>query len=316
MKKFLKLPNGIPSHDTFARIFARINPEEFQKNFIDWIKSISNLTEGEVVAVDGKTLRHSYDKKSDKAAIHMVSAWATSQKLVLGQLKVDDKSNEITAIPSLIKLLELKGCIVTIDAMGCQKLIVESITEQSADYIIALKKNQKNLYQRVEDLFKLAVMSKFKGFKHDEYHLSEENHGRKEIRHYTVLNNIKNIIDPNDEWMKLYSIGKVESVRTVKGKTKLETRYYISSLNNNAKSFSNSVRSHWQIENCLHWILDVQFNEDDSRIRKDNSPANFAVLRHISHTLLTSEKTLKVGINNKRKKAGWDDDYLFKVLTS
>lgn len=200
--------------------------------------------------------------------------------------------------------------------MGCQKRIVEQIAEQEADYVITLKKNQKTLYQKVENLFISAIMSKFQGLTYSEYRLVEDGHGRKEIRYYSVLNNIKDAIAPDSEWMKLYSIGKVDSVRIIKGKTKLETRYYISSLNHDAKSFSESVRTHWQIENCWHWILDVQFNEDDSRIRKDNAPANFAVLRHIAYSLLTQEKSLKVGVKNKRKKAGWDNDYLLKILTS
>lgn len=316
LNKFLKLSNGIPSHDTFSRVFARINPEEFQTSFINWIQSISNLTSGEVIAIDGKTLRHSYDKGKDKAAIHMISAWATNMRLVLGQRKVDDKSNEITAIPELIKLLSIKGCIVSIDAMGCQKSIVQQIVEQEADYIIALKKNQKNLYNQVEALFKDAILSKFQGYQHTEYRLVEESHGRRVTRYYNVLNNVQHLLDLNNEWANLYSIGKVDTLRIANGKTKLETRYYIISLDCNAESFSNSVRSHWQIENCLHWVLDVQFHEDDSRIRKDNAPANFAVLRHIAHSLLTQEKSFKVGVSNKRKKAGWDNDYLLKVLTS
>jgi predicted transposase YbfD/YdcC len=316
LNKFLKLSNGIPSHDTFSRVFARINPEQFQTSFINWIKSISNLTEGEVVAIDGKTLRHSYDKGKDKAAIHMVSAWATNVQLVLGQLKVDDKSNEITAIPELIKLLSLKGCIVSIDAMGCQKSIVKQIIEQEADYIIALKKNQKNLYNQVEALFKDAIISKFQEYEHTEHRLVDESHGRTVTRYYSVLNNVGHLLDLNDEWANLYSIGKVDTLRISNSKTKLESRYYIMSIDRNAKFFSNAIRSHWQIENCLHWVLDVQFHEDNSRIRKDNAPANFAVLRHIAHSFITQEKSSKVGVNNKRKKAGWDNDYLVKLLTT
>lgn len=314
LKEFLELPNGIPSHDTFSRVFARLNPEQFQQCFLNWIKSISKITSGQVIAIDGKTLRHSYDKGADKGAIHMVSAWATAQRLVLGQVKVDDKSNEITAIPELLKVLDLNGCIVTIDAMGCQKEIVKLIVSQGGNYVITLKKNQSSLYKRVEELFKQAIKNSFEGFTHSCYQTKEHSHGRDEIRNYLMLSNISDQIDPTSKWEKLQSIGMVESVRTVNGKTTVETRYYISSLPNNAKRLGQSVRSHWGIENPLHWVLDVAFCEDDCRIRKDNAPQNFAVLRHIALNLLNQEKTLKTGIKNKRLQAGWDNEYLAKVI--
>lgn len=314
LKQFLELPNGIPSHDTFSRVFARLNPEQFQQCFLNWVKSISNMTPGEVVAIDGKTLRHSYDSGGDKKAIHMVSAWATEQRLVLGQVKVDEKSNEITAIPELLKVLEISGCIVTIDAMGCQTGIVKLIAEQSGDYVITLKKNQGSLYERVEELFKQAIKSKFQGFTHSCYQTKEQNHARDESRHYLMLSDINKQIDPTSKGDSLQSVGMVESVRTVNVKTTVETRYYISSLPNNAQILGQSVRSHWGIENPLHWVLDVAFHEDDCRIRKDNAPQNLAVLRHIALNLLNQEKSLKTGIKNKRLKAGWDNEYLAKVL--
>ncbi|WP_282440341.1 ISAs1 family transposase [Brasilonema sp. UFV-L1] len=301
-------------HDTFARVFARINPEQFQQCFLNWINTISLRTDGEVVAIDGKTLRHSYDSGSEKAAIHMVSAWATSQKLVLGQVKVDSKSNEITAIPELLRVLDLNDCIVTLDAMGCQREIVKLIEERGGDYVITLKKNQGSLYSRVEELFKQAVLSRYQGFTYSEYRQRELEHGRREIRHYTTLSNIKELVDPEDKWAAFISVGRVDYLRTIKGEPNLETRYYISSLSLKAEKFGEYVRNHWQIENSLHWVLDVQFNEDDSRIRKDNSPENFAVLRHIAHNLLNQEKSLRVGVKRKRNRAGWDDDYLLKVL--
>ena len=314
LKSFLELPNGIPSHDTFARIFALINPEKFQECFSYWIKSVFILTDGEVIAIDGKSLKHSYDKKTGNRAINMVSAWAVTNKLVLGQRKVDKKSNEITAIPELIKVLDIAGCIVTIDAIGCQKEIVNLISVKDGDYIIALKKNQKNLYESVELLFKEIISKRNKGSNISHYSTRELSHGREEIRNYLMLSDVSHRIDPDNKWNKLNSIGMVESVRTENGKTTVETRYYISSLNLDAKKFGDSVRSHWGIENSLHWILDVALNEDDSRIRKDNAPQNFAVLRHIAVNLLGKEKSKKFGIKNKQFLAAMDDNYLAKVL--
>ena len=314
LKQFLELPNGIPSHDTFARVFAMINPQSFQECFLGWIQSIKKITQGEVIAIDGKTLRHSHDKKDNKGAIHMVSAWATENRLVLGQRQVDAKSNEITAIPELLKVLDISGCIVTIDAMGCQKKIVKSIIEGNGDYIIALKKNQGKLYQDVAQLFKEAIRTQFQGFNKSEYHTNEINHGREEIRHYLMLTDINNQIDPNQKWSKLNSIGMVEYIRTIDRKTKVETRYYISSLDNNAKLLGQSVRSHWGVENSLHWVLDVAFREDDCRIRKDNAPQNFSVLRHIAVNLLGKDTRSKLGIKNKQFLASMDNDYLMKIL--
>lgn len=316
LKKFLELPNGIPSHDTFSRVFARLNPQQFQECFLNWVKSISKITQGEVIAIDGKTLRHSYDTGADKGAIHMVSAWATENRLVLGQVKVDEKSNEITAIPELLKVLEISGCIVTIDAMGCQKEIVKLIAEQDGDYIITLKKNQGNLYKNVEQLFKEAIRTGFEGFQHSTAQTQGQAHGREEIRHYLMLTNIQSRIDPTQRWAKLNSVGMVEYVRTIDGKTTVETRYYISSLPNNANLLAQSVRSHWDVENSLHWVLDVAFGEDDCRIRKDNAPQNFAVLRHIAVNLLGREKSSKLGVKNKQFRAAMDNDYLTKVLSA
>ncbi|MDY6900708.1 MAG: ISAs1 family transposase [Cyanobacteriota bacterium] len=314
LKRFLELPNGIPSHDTFARIFASINPQKFQECFLSWIKSIVVLTDGEVIAIDGKNLKHSYDKKAGNRAINMVSAWAGTNKLVLAQRKVDSKSNEITAIPELIKVLDIAGCIVTIDAIGCQKEIVNLICQKDANYIIALKKNQKNLYENVELLFKEAISKRYEGFSASHYSTSDNGHGREEIRNYLMLSDISNRIDPENKWKELNSVGMIESVRTENGKTTVETRYYISNLNLDAKKFGDSVRSHWGIENSLHWILDVALNEDDCKIRKDNAPQNFSVLRHIAINLLGKEKSKKLGIKNKQFLAAMDDNYLTKVL--
>ncbi|WP_243146768.1 ISAs1 family transposase [Scytonema sp. UIC 10036] len=309
-------PSGLvsPSHDTFARLFSRINPQEFQECFFQWIQSISKTTESEIIAIDGKSLKGSYEKGKDKAAIHMINAWATANRLVLGQRKVDKKSNEIKAIPELIKILDVAGCLVTIDAMGCQKNIVKLITEQQGDYVITLKKNQKNLYKNVEQIFQDAIAKKFDGYSHSSYHTREKSHGREEIRNYLMLSNIAQQIDPNHQWVNLNSIGMVESVRTVDGKTTVETRYYICSLNNDAEKLGRAIRSHWGVENSLHWVLDVAFSEDDCRIRKDNAPENFAVLRRIAINLLGQEKSKKIGIKNKQFLAAMDDNYLSQVL--
>ncbi len=314
LKTFLELPNGIPSHDTFARVFAQVNPQQFQECFLNWMKSVQKITDGEVVAIDGKTLCGSHDKNSEKNAIQMVSAWATTNKLVLGQVKVDEKSNEITAIPELLKVLELTGCIVTIDAIGCQKEIVKLITQQNADYVITVKKNQGNLYESVEQLFKLGISTGFQEFKHSTYKTEEIGHGRHEIRNYAMLTGIQSQLDPDSVWSSFNSIGMVESVRQLNGKTTVETRYFISSLEDNAKQFANSVRSHWGIENSLHWVLDVALKEDDCRIRKDNAPQNFAVMRQIAVNLLGKEKRVKRGIKNKQFLAAMDNNYLERVL--
>lgn len=316
-KKFLRLTNGIPSHDTFNRVFAQLEPEELQNCFLKWVKSISSLTEGDIVAIDGKTLRHSYDKNNGQSAIVMVSAWAKKNGLVLGQRKVDKKSNEITAIPELLKVLSLKGAIVTLDAMGCQKNIVAQIVAKEADYVITLKKNQGGLYQRVDDLFKEALSSPENPDRYSYYIPEESGHGRGEIRCYQVLNNIQNLVDPNEEWKKLNSLCRVQYSRTLKnGKTKLETRYFITSLSHKAEQLSHSIRGHWSIENNLHWVLDVEFSEDDSRIRKDNAPENLAIIRHIALNVLNQDKSEQGSIRSKRNRAGWDNEYLENILTN
>ena len=314
LKQFLEIPNGIPSHDTFARVFSQIDPEQFQKSFVSWIQSISRLANQEIIAIDGKTLRSSYDSNKEKAAIHMVSAWATANRLVLGQVKVDEKSNEITAIPELLRILYLKGCIITIDAIGCQKDIVKQIIEQGGDYVISLKLNQKSLYEKVEELFQSAIKNQFQGFEHSEIRVDEKGHGRQEIRHCLMLSNIQPLIDPEEKWSNLHSVGMINSWRTEKEKTNFEPRYFISSLSQNSELLAQSVRSHWGIENELHWVLDVQFNEDNSRIRSGNAPQNLATVRHIALNLLNQERTLKVGVKRKRNKAGWDNQYLEKIL--
>lgn len=313
-KTFLKLPNGIPSHDTFGRFYASLDPEMFSRCFTSWAQSISNVTEGEIVPIDGKTLRRSFDRASSKSAIHMVSAWASGNGLVLGQVKTDEKSNEITAIPKLLEILHLYGCIVTIDAMGCQREIVERIVEKGADYVIGLKGNQEKLHEEVEALFTEAREESFETVPHAYTETVEKDHGRIEKRRYWTTARLDSIREKK-KWPSLTSVGMVESQRTINGVTSSELRYFISSLpGDDAEKFARAVRGHWSIENNLHWVLDVAFDEDHSRVRKDNAPENMAMLRHVALNLLKADTTNKRGIQTRRKMAGWDDRYLAHLL--
>lgn len=316
LKSFLKLPNGIPSHDTIARLFAALNPEALQSCFISWIQAIAQLSNGEVIAIDGKTLRHSYDTSHGKGAIHMVSAWASQNRLVLAQVKVDEKSNEITAIPQLLKVLELHGCIVTLDAIGTQKEIAQQIIDAGGDYILSLKGNQGNIHEDVEQLFTWARKTQFKEIAHEFHQTINGGHGRIEIRRHWLLAQVEHLIDAH-LWAGLKRVGMVESERRVAGKaTTIEQRYYLLSLDGGVERFAHSVRSHWGIENQLHWVLDVGFGEDASRIRKDHAPANLSLVRHIALNLLRQDNTAQGGIKAKRLKAGWDNDYLSRILAA
>lgn len=312
LKAFLELPHGIPSHDTFARVFASIKPDEFRKSFLDWVKTISQLTKGQIVAIDGKTLRRSHDHRAGKAAIHMVSAWACTNNLVLGQLKTEDKSNEITAIPELLKILAIEGCIVTIDAMGCQKKIAETIVDTGADYILALKGNQGDFHDDVAYFFKDHLENST--FTDVDFHeMTDGGHGRVEVRRHWTSSAVRQI--PGSElWKNIKTMCMVERERHIGDKISTEKCYYISSLETNAERFAHMVRSHWGIENSLHWVLDISFREDECRIRKDNAPENLAILRHVVLNLLKTETSLKKSIRAKRLRAGWDDQYLQKVL--
>ncbi|MBU8910557.1 MAG: ISAs1 family transposase [Desulfobacterales bacterium] len=313
LSKFLELPYGIPSHDTFGRIFERMNPNEFQNCFKLWIESVTDRTKGQVIAIDGKTLRRSHDNSNDKKAIHMISAWASSNQVVLGQLKTEEKSNEITAIPHLLRLLDISGCIITIDAMGTQKRIAKTIIKNDGDYVLAVKENHKTLYDNTVLFFKEMESMKSEGFTFDKHETVDGDHGRIETRKYAMTSDI-NWLSDKENWPGLKSLGMVESTREIKGECSHEKRYYISSLECDAKKFGNAVRSHWGIENSVHWVLDIAFREDESRIRKGSAPENFAAIRHIALNLLRNNKTFKGSVKTKRLNAAMDTKYLEAVV--
>ena len=313
---FLELPNAIPSHDTFGRVFSILDAESFQNCFVEWVRSVSDMTEGQIVSIDGKSVRRSHDSRAGRSAIHLVNAWASANRLVLGQVRVDDKSNEITAIPKLLRMLELSGCIVTIDAMGCQKEIAGTITERGADYALALKRNQSQLHDDVAEMFEYGRQTDFADMDSDWFETVEKGHGRVETRRCTTVSSPEFIayLNEGERWSNLSSVAMVESERDICGNVSSQTRYYISSLSGDAELMLEAVRGHWEVENSVHWVLDVSFDEDVSRVRKGNGAENLAALRRMALNMLKQENTLRVGIAAKRKKAGWDTQYLLKVL--
>lgn len=307
----LKLKNGIPSHDTFERVFGMIKPAEFERCFISWIKEVFDKTDGEIISIDGKTLRGSKD--TTKSPIHMVSAWANNNQLVLGQLATEEKSNEITAVPALLELLEINGCIVTADAMSCQKDIVAKITEQKADYVIGLKDNQSNLKKNVEDYFYDALRDKRIYPETQARKTVEKGHGRYETRQYYLTTEIE-WLEQKTAWHNLNGIGMVKSKIEKNNVVTEDTRYYITSLCD-VNDFAGAVRSHWGIENSLHWCLDVVFNEDHIRMRKDYTAENMAVVRHIVLNILKNFQTpKKMSLSRKRQKCEYDHNFLADVL--
>ena len=312
-RTFLELPNGIPSHDTFGRFFSLLDPQAFQETFLQWVQSVNDVFKGQVVAIDGKCLRRSHDRNKNKSAIYMVSAWASANQLVLGQVKTDEKSNEITAIPKLLRALEIKGCIVTIDAAGCQKNIAAQIRSQEADYVLALKGNQGALREYVEDYFTTAMENDFLGLAHDYFETTNGDHGRVEVRRHWTIDQFGDF-PGKAAWKDLRTIGLVESERHIGGEVTTEHRYYIASVIADAEHFASCVRTHWGVENGLHWSLDVSFREDDCRVRQGYASENFAVIRHIAMNLLKKEKSFKGGLKAKRLRAGWVQDYLIKIL--
>jgi predicted transposase YbfD/YdcC len=298
-------------------VFAHLDPEQFAQCFTSWVKAISQLTQGQVIAIDGKTLRRSHDRANGKSAIHMVSAWASANHLVLGQVKVEDKSNEITAIPELLEVLDLAGCIVTIDAMGCQKAIAHQIVEQGGDYVLALKENQGQLYQDTTDTFEGGLRSGFEGLEHDFHQTVGKGHGRIETRQCWVVSEpaVVEYLNQDGAWNALRSVALVRAQRVSGEEVEVEERYYISSLPGDAQQILEATRTHWEIENCVHWVLDIAFDEDGSRVRQGNAPQNLAVVRHLALNLLKMEPSSKGGIKARRKRAGWDEAYLLKVLS-
>jgi predicted transposase YbfD/YdcC len=315
LKTFLELPNGIPSHDTFNRLFSRLKPEELQRCFIGWMQAVHQVTEGELLNIDGKNLRGAKEPGNCQSFIHMVSVWSAEQHLVLGQKKVDHKSNEITAIPPLLEMLAIRGCLVSIDAMGCQREIAKAIITEGADYVLALKGNQGNLHEDVVQLFTAARKQNFKNIEHQFHSTVEKGHGRNETRSYWVMGNTEYLIAAKN-WVGLQSIGMVESERKINGKSSIEQRYYILSINSDVQRFAQAVRSHWSIENQLHWMLDVSFSEDKVQNYQGYSAENLAVIRHLGINLLSRDKESQVGMKTKRLKAGWDDNYLKDTLTA
>lgn len=326
--QFLALPNGIPAHDTFNRVFAALDPKQFRAGFQSWIQAIAEVLPTQVIAVDGKTVRRSHDRSQGKSAIHMVSAWATQSQLVLAQVKVDEKSNEITAIPDLLRTLELAGCLVTLDAMGAQRAIAEQIVDQGADYVLALKDNQPDLLDEVADCFTLADAEPYDGIHHTRHSSVTKAHGRLEIHHHTLLADPAHLgwLQAEQQWPGLQALGRVRVDRRALDPTTpltrpaTEVRYYLLSRLMSAEAFGAAVRSHWGIENQVHWVLDVTFHEDLSRIRAGHAAENVAVVRHIALNLLRqTPATAPRGprsLKAKRLKAAWDTDYLLHILAA
>jgi len=317
-KKFLELPNGVPSHDTFGRVFGLLKAEAFEACFFDWVQAVNQVTRGQVIAIDGKEVRHSFDTFVGKKAIHLVSAWASENRIVLAQRKVDSKTNEITVIPELLDALEVAGCIVTLDAMGCQKEIARKIIERKADYILTVKDNQGYLHEDMAHLFGLYLKEPNPLQYVEAYAKTvDKDHGRIEIRECWTLavaphqDAIRNVGD----WERLTSLVCIRRERRLADRTQVEMQYYITSLAPNADRLLQAIRDHWGIENSVHWVLDVAFKEDRSRVRKDHAPENLAVIRRIALNLLRKEKSAKGGLQAKRLQCGWDENYFFKVLS-
>lgn len=320
-KTFLDLKHGIPSHDTFGRVFANLDPDAFERCFVAWTRALPAVTGGKLIAIDGKAIRRSFDHAWDKSGMaHLVSAFVQANHIVFAQLAVADKSNEIDAIPRLLRLLDLHDATVTIDAMGCQREVARQIIEAEGDYVLAVKENQPTLHQKVQSLLDEAILENFEGMKHDRHQTIDGDHGRVETRRVWMTNEVHWLgKDLLAQWPGLKSIVAVERLREDQssGKSSCERRYFISSMATlDAVAMAKTVRGHWSVENNLHWQLDVSFNEDQRRIRKDHGAENFSRLCRLALNLLKREKSAKIGVHGKRLKAGWDNHYLLKLLTS
>ena len=313
----LELPNGIPSHDTFRRIFKMLDAQEFQRCFVSWVQSVIPIADNQVIGIDGKQMRGSREGRVSNSALHVVSAWASANEVVLGQMKVAEKSNEITAIPELLQKLSVKGCTVMADALNCQTEIARSIVESEANYILAVKENQPSLHEAVTQLFEEAQANDFCDVHgHDQHESLTKDHGRIERRRCTTIFDPEflDYVDPKQRWHARRTLILVESERTVNGHTSHERRFYISSRSAKASVFNASIRVYWSVENSLHWTLDTAFNEDRQRHRRGHSAINFAVLRHIALSLLKQDRSTKDSIKVKRRKAAWDKNYLLSLF--
>jgi predicted transposase YbfD/YdcC len=313
LKKFLKLHSGIPSHDTISRVFRMLKPGVFQEAFLSWIKELHEDFGLETVAIDGKSLRRSHDRSSMKKMLHSVSAWSATNRLMLGQLAVDEKSNEITAIPKLLQFLELEGAVVTTDAMGCQKEIADQIVEQGGDYMLAVKDNQPTLAAEITDLFNAYHDEQSPDLRVRSHETKEKAHGRHEHRMYFQAALQESFLEKFPEWRGLKTVVQVMNVTEREGKETTDVRYYISSLPLGVKKAATSIRNHWGIENTLHWVLDTTFNEDQSRIRKGHGAENFALLRRLAINIIQQD-TSKGSIKKKRKRAAWNEDFLLNLI--
>jgi len=321
LRTFLELPGGIPSHDTFGRVFARLDPAAFERCFLAWVSALVEVAGGRLVAIDGKSLRRSFEHAWDKSGMaHLVSAFVDANHIVFSQVAVSEKNNEIEAIGRLLGLLDLHGATVTIDALGCQTEIAGQIVEAEGDYVLAVKENQPTLHAAVKRLLDEAILENFEGMRHDSIEMTDGGHGRIETRRVWVTDQVQWLggAELRQHWRGISSVAAVQCTREViGGKTSTERRYFISSLKNpSAKMVADAVRGHWSVENKLHWQLDVSFNEDQCRLRKDHSAENFSRLCRLALNLLKRDKSVKIGIHGKRLKAGWDEPYLLRVLTS